>query len=395
MNKFISIGVSLILITSNALAEDDIIQQAKNTIFPNISTEYTIEQFLWSPPESGRAAKWWKPETYVLGNERGNCLRQVWNRKNNDITVSCTTVDTPWIRTNSPFNVPFFGVNETNRTDQAYEESSMRWVRFTMDWSKFKKFKAIQKSENLNNFYYTITKSGKYIIYINLPNNIKQEDTPNLPLLSAQSSNLYRPYFISVPKKEFLTGKPDFFNDIDHGGKDSAFDNGLFYGSDFQELYNDFLNSFITCFHKKDENSKAKLIQSYRELLSYKNNLWNFIIKKFNVQYIARDSMTLDIKIRHLPTGQFKIIDAYTTVRWADGTQKKFRIENTPEKTILTIKKLMNKPHFGDADKERNNPSYEKLLETFWGDDLFTKKDAYAKNLWNLYHQPSMTIDIP
>ena len=29
MNKFISIGVSLILITSNALAEDDIIQQAK------------------------------------------------------------------------------------------------------------------------------------------------------------------------------------------------------------------------------------------------------------------------------------------------------------------------------------------------------------------------------
>lgn len=375
MNKLIFTGITLILITSNAIAEDKVILKAKNTFFPNISNEYTIEQFLWAPPENERRPKWWKPETYAFGNDRGNCRRQVWTRTNNDITVSCTIVETSWTRTGSPLNVPFFGVDENNRTDQAYDESSMRWVRFINDWPKIKKFRDIQNSPNLRNFYYRIIKPesneyGKAIIYVNLPRNTISNDL-NLDLLSAQSTNPERPYPITVSKKEFISGKADF-SDYDHGGEDPAFNNGYFYGSDFQILYKDFLSSFIECFNKKDENSKIKLLKSYKNLIFYKLNLWNIIAKQFNVQYIMRDSMTLDIKIHHLPTGQFKISDAYTTARWADGTQKKFRIENTPEKTILTVKKSLNKPGLGD--KERNNPNYEKLLETFWGVDLFEKK---------------------
>lgn len=397
MHKFISISVALLIAASNAFAEDALIQRAKNTIFPDISTKYTIEQFLWKPPEN-RSAKWWKPETYVIGNEEGNCTRQVWTRTGNDIRVSCMLLDSIFpIKFFAPFNVPFFGVNERYATqqaeDQARNEATSRERRFNMDWSHIKRFNAIQNSKNLKNFYYHTNKKRR-VIYVNMPKIITSAH-PDITLISAQSSDQERPYAITVKTNEFISNKIDLSGTFDDG-KDSAFDNGFFYGSEFQTLYKDFLSSFINCFNKKDETSKSRLLKSYQNLISYKFSLWNTIAKQFNVQYFMRDSMTLNIKIRHLPTGQFKIIDAYTTARWTDGTQKKFRIENTPEKTILTAKKTYNIRGSEDDIKERNNPAYEKLLRTFIGSDVNPSPsgDMYAKNIWNLYHQPSMTLEI-
>lgn len=63
--QFIIYAIGIFLSTSS-VANNDIIEQAKSTIFPKLSSSLSIENYLWKPAQD---KKWWNQGKYYFGNK--------------------------------------------------------------------------------------------------------------------------------------------------------------------------------------------------------------------------------------------------------------------------------------------------------------------------------------
>ena len=367
--QFIIYAIGIFLSTSS-VANNDIIEQAKSTIFPKLSSSLSIENYLWKPAQD---KKWWNQGKYYFGNKWGRCTKHLWSVQGDEVTLQCELLE-PLRAQNNMLYGSFFG---TVTNDSFNYTTFLRFRRFSWDWGRIKKFNQIKNSKNLTNTFTHMFKGrsekweDSYGVWINVNKEtlqqLKQAVKDNLPdkairnivdnyNISAPQQDIIE--YLSIPKSPFLdVNSIDFKNNLFNGGEDPAFDNNIFYGSNFQPIYKNFARKISELYKDDSNQNSTNFINAYKDWIQYKINVYNLIGNQFNAWFQMRDNITLDIRFNKTPFNQLRIKDACVTLRWADGTSKCLREKGRPEATIKQAIEPIS--HSGSSTKN------EEYIHTF------------------------------
>ncbi len=366
MYKRLIICAISILLSTTSIAKDDPIEQAKSAIFPKLSTTLSIEKYLWKP---GEDLKWWDQGKYYIGNEFGRCRKHQWSIQGNEVSLQCELLNPIQVsRCNMTYG--FFGTSQNNSFNNAVY---FRCNRFGIDWQEIKKFNQIKNSKNLTNTFTHVFKGrskkreDNYGVYFNLNKEILQqlEQAARNNLSDKEIRDIVTEYnilaspqdaieYFFIKKSYFLDADSiDFKNDIFNGGEDPAFDNNIFYGSNFQPIYKKVVRK-LAKLHKNNSNQNSvDFINAYKDYINYKMQIYRLIGNQFNAWSQMRDNVTLDIKFNKTPFNQTRIKDACITLRWSDGTSKCLRYKGRPE---ITIKQAIEPiSHSGPSTKNEDD----------------------------------------
>lgn len=385
MHKYLIIIATSIFIYTQSFANENLIEQTKSTVFPRLSS-LSIEKYLWQPPEN-RFRKWWDDGQYYKGNMYGRCSNHQWSQQGNTISLQCELA--PSWSLQVVMKGPFFGTYNNRTTASIFDITRIRTTRHAWDWTKIKTFNNIKESENLRNIFIYKTKTSKdkeehYNICFNLQTDTllqltklfnSNQSTKNIKDI-IEDKNILLPQkdkiiYISIPESHILNAKSiDFKSKQSIGGEDPAFDNNIFYGSNFQPLYTNLTQTIKSLYQHKTKENSDNFIKAYKNIIDYKTYIYQLIGEQLNAFPQMRDNLTLNIKFNLTSFNEIRIKDAYITARWTDGTQKEFHTNGSPERLIKQAIEPIS--HSGPKTK------YEEFYYTF--------VDG-SENLNNLYKE--------